>query len=81
MVFQTDSNLVLFSGNADKVTPSNVNALGSNGFTQLWTANTAGLAGTNLVMQIDGNLCILNNVDVQVWCAGTNGTAGAGTYA
>jgi hypothetical protein len=81
LVFQSSGNLAIFSGNTELITAANVNSLATSGFTQTWTANTAGLAGTNLVMQQDGNLCINNNVDVPVWCAGTNGTAGSDTYA
>jgi len=79
--FQSSGNIGVFSGNAETLTAALVNSLPSNGFTQTWTANTAGLAGVSLVMQTDGNLCLLNTADQPVWCAGTNGTAGADTYA
>jgi len=50
LVFQSTGNLAIFSGNTELITASNVNSLATSGFTQTWTANTAGLAGTNLVM-------------------------------
>jgi len=51
LVFQNTGNLAIFSGNTELITSTNVNSLAAtSGFTQTWTANTAGLAGTNLVM-------------------------------
>ena len=61
LVFQTDSNLVLYSGNG----------------TVLWQSGTGGQNANRLVMQTDGNLVMYRANNSVVWQSGTGGHSGS----
>jgi hypothetical protein len=64
LIFQTDSNLVLYSGSAGSYTNA------------LWATSTVGKNATTVQMQSDGN-CVMYAGTSAVWTTNTAGNPGA----
>jgi hypothetical protein len=64
LIFQTDSNLVLYSGTAGSFTNA------------LWSTSTAGKSATTVQMQSDGN-CVMYAGTAAVWATNTVGNPGS----
>lgn len=64
LIFQTDSNLVLYSGSAGSYTNA------------LWSTSTAGKSATSVIMQTDGNCVMYVGTDA-AWATNTSGNPGA----